>query len=93
VPVEAQSYGRPVIAYGYGGSLETVRVGDANRSSDTGVFFAEQTVESVVDGILRFQAGESNFVPVDIQQHAKQFDTSVFVEKMRQFVDAALRKE
>jgi glycosyltransferase involved in cell wall biosynthesis len=92
VPVEAQSYGRPVIAYGYGGSLETVRVGDVNGHSDTGVFFAEQTVESVVDGILRFEARDNSFIAVEIQEHAKQFDTTVFVEKMRRFVDAAMGK-
>lgn len=93
VPVEAQSYGRPVIAYGYGGSLETVRVRDANGRSDTGVFFADQTVESVMNGILRFEARESDFISVEIQEHARQFDTTVFEEKMRQFVDAAMRKE
>ena len=39
VPVEAQSYGRPVIAYGHGGSLETVRVADDQGRSDTGAVF------------------------------------------------------
>lgn len=93
VPVEAQSYGRPVIAYGYGGSLETVRVGDAGGRSDTGVFFAEQTLESVVDGIQRFEACEARFIPTEIQQHARQFDTAVFLDQMRQFIDNAMRKE
>jgi glycosyltransferase involved in cell wall biosynthesis len=93
VPVEAQACGRPVIAYGYGGSLETVRVGDPEGRPDTGVFFAEWTVESVVDAILRFEAEEGNFIPSEIQQHARQFDTSVFMRKMGQFVDSAIRKE
>jgi glycosyltransferase involved in cell wall biosynthesis len=92
VPVEAQSFGRPVIAYGYGGSLETVRVDDAAGRPDTGVFFADRTVESVVDGILRFEAREGGFMPVQIQEHAKQFDSSVFVEKMSQFLDSAMRQ-
>jgi glycosyltransferase involved in cell wall biosynthesis len=90
-PVEAQSFGRPVIAYGRGGSLETVRVGDSSGSSDTGVFFPAQTVESVVDAILRFEARESSFNPAEIQQHARQFDTAVFVNRMRQFADDALQ--
>jgi glycosyltransferase involved in cell wall biosynthesis len=92
-PVEAQSYGRPVIAYGRGGSLETVRVNDPAGRSDTGVYFSEQTVESLIDGILRLEAREDQFLPAEIQQHAREFDTSVFTDRMRQFVDAAMGKE
>lgn len=91
VPVEAQSYGRPVIAYGHGGSLETVRVGGTDGQGDTGIFFSEQTMESLADGIRRFEACESSFRPVDIQNHAAQFDTPTFVNKMRDFVDNAMR--
>jgi len=89
-PVEAQSFGRPVIAYGHGGSLETVRVGDPEGRSDTGIFFAEQTIEGVIDGIKRFEAREDSFIPAEIQQHARQFDTAVFVHRMRQFVETAI---
>jgi len=92
-PVEAQAFGRPVIAYGRGGSLETVRVGDSMGSSDTGVFFAAQTVESVVDAILRFESKESCFNSDEIQQHARQFDTAIFVSRMRRFVDAAFKND
>jgi len=92
-PVEAQAFGRPVIAYGRGGSLETVRVNDPQGLTDTGVFFCEQTVESVIDGILRFETMEATFVPAEIQEHARQFDRSVFVEKFRHFVDSAMRRE
>jgi glycosyltransferase involved in cell wall biosynthesis len=88
--VEVQSFGRPVIAFGHGGSLETVRVGDPDGKPDTGVFFSEQTVESVVDAILRFQKRESSFDPVQIQLHARKFDTAVFMDGMRHFVDTAL---
>jgi len=92
VSVEAQSYGRPVIAYGYGGSLETARVNDPGERADTGVFFSKQTTESVVDGILRFEAREEIFIPAEIQRYARQFDTSVFKEKMRGFVDTAVKE-
>lgn len=92
-PVEAQSYGRPVIAYGYGGSLETVRVDDPNGRPDTGVFFAERSVEAVVDAILRYEANEDSFIPGEIQQHARQFDTSVFMDRMRQFIDNAMQRK
>jgi glycosyltransferase involved in cell wall biosynthesis len=89
-PVEAQSYGRPVIAYGHGGSLETVRVNDPLDASDTGVYFSEQTVDAVIDGIVRFESMEQKFVPVEIQNHARQFDTSIFVKKIEEFIKGVL---
>ncbi|AWV05059.1 glycosyltransferase family 4 protein [Burkholderia sp. JP2-270] len=55
VPVEAQACGTPVIAYGRGGALETV-IASADRSRRTGLFFAQQSVASVVDVIERFEA-------------------------------------
>jgi glycosyltransferase involved in cell wall biosynthesis len=87
VPVEAQSFGRPVIALGQGGSLETVRVGDPNGKSDTGVFFRQQSIESVMQGICEFERVEHLFIPTDIQEHARTFDTSVFVAAFRTFVE------
>jgi len=92
-PVEAQAFGRPVIAYGHGGSLETVRVDDPYGRSDTGLFFYEQTVESVVEGIRQFEALQDKFTPVDIQQHARQFDTVAFVHNMGEFVDEAMERK
>jgi glycosyltransferase involved in cell wall biosynthesis len=80
VPVEAQSYGRPVVAYGHGGSLETV-VGIDQASegkAPTGVFFTKQTVESVCDAILRFETAENSFDPIAIQEHASRFSRSRF---------------
>lgn len=91
VPVESQSYGRPVIAYGSGGTLETVRTGDPCGRPDTGVFFAEQTVESVLEAIRRFEAIERSFVPAEIQCHARQFDTSVFIGKTLAFINSAMQ--
>ncbi len=87
VPLEAQACGRPVVAYGAGGSLETVRglAGDARR---TGVYFGEQTVESVMAGILEFEAAEAAgvFVPEVVQGWAAEFATPVFLRRMREFV-------
>lgn len=93
VPVEAQSYGRPVIAFGRGGSLETVRVGQPDRGPDTGVFFSEQTPESVIDGILRFESKETTFDPKAIQKHAYEFAPEEFVSRFRDFIDVAIGQE
>ena len=92
-PVEAQSYGIPVIAYGYGGSLETVRAGSSDPGSDTGVYIRSQTVDAVADAIEEFEAVESKFSPSEIQRHARQFDTPVFMEKFKQHVDDVIRRK
>jgi glycosyltransferase involved in cell wall biosynthesis len=92
-PVEAQAFGRPVVAYGHGGSLETVRVDDPLGRPDTGVYFFEQTADAVVGGILSFEAKEASFNPTDIQQHARQFDTAAFEETMRNFVDRVMNRD
>ena len=85
VPLEAQACGRPVIAYGRGGSLETVR---GTGPSPTGIFYAEQTVESIIDGILRFEAVRQpgQFDPAAIQQWASTFAVPFFLNSYRDFV-------
>jgi len=95
VPLEAQSFGRPVIAYGMGGSLETVigayppigQVQTKEMDGITGVFFKEQTPDSLAQAILSFEAGEESFVPHRIQLHARKFDTAVFVDRLRNYVE------
>jgi glycosyltransferase involved in cell wall biosynthesis len=97
VPLEAQACGRPVVAYGKGGSLETVR-GYHDRAGRrvtededaTGVFFYEQNADAVARAILRLEAIEDEFSSEAIQAHARQFDTTVFVEKLHQFVSDVL---
>jgi len=90
VPVEAQSFGRPVIAFGCGGSLETVLAGDGNDAPRTGIHFLEQTVESLRDAILRFEEHEQDFDPIVIQRHARTFDSQVFRQRMRALVESAV---
>jgi glycosyltransferase involved in cell wall biosynthesis len=91
-PVEAQGYGRPVVAYAHGGSIETVRAGNNYGAFNTGVYFREQTMDSVIDGIRRFEAQEDSFVPKLIQQHARQFDTSMFIQQFSTLVEDALHQ-
>jgi glycosyltransferase involved in cell wall biosynthesis len=85
VPLEAQACGRPVIAYGAGGSLETVR---GHGPLPTGVYFSEQTVESLIQGISKFEVAESagTFSPTVIQSRAAEFATPVFLRRLREFV-------
>ena len=74
IPVEAQACGRPVIAFGRGGALETVIDGQ------TGIFFYEQTTESVCDAIDRFETLEkqNRFDSTGIASHAALFSEERF---------------
>jgi glycosyltransferase involved in cell wall biosynthesis len=76
VPVEAMASGRPVIAFGRGGALETVMEGK------TGLFFGAQTVESLVEAVERFEGLESTFDSGEIIRHAARFDRAVFKRKI-----------
>jgi glycosyltransferase involved in cell wall biosynthesis len=89
VPLEAQACGRPVIAFGAGGSLETVRGSGLQR---TGVYFAQQTVESIMEGIRDFETAErgDEFIPEQIQGWASEFATPIFIENMRNFLLSTL---
>jgi glycosyltransferase involved in cell wall biosynthesis len=100
VPLEAQSFGRPVIALGKGGSLETVKgvevpvreLSAEENSTMTGVFFAEQTVDSLANAIRFFESYEPNFRPHVIQSHARKFDTSVFLDRMQNLISHVMSK-
>jgi glycosyltransferase involved in cell wall biosynthesis len=88
-PVEAQACGTPVIAFGKGGALETVRGLDAVGFEPTGVFFSEQSIPSIVDAVQRFESNYAKFFPVTIRQHAEQFSITHFRERYTEFVDNA----
>jgi len=77
VPIEAMASGRPVIAYRRGGALETVVEGR------TGLFFDEQTEDSLLAAVERFEEIEETFDPADIRRHAIGFDKQVFKAKFR----------
>lgn len=79
-PLEAQASGRPVIAYGKGGALETV------VENKTGVFFNEQTKDSLVDAVKTFD--NMKFDKNEIRKHAESFDEEIFKKKIKDFIDS-----
>lgn len=83
-PLEAMASGRPVIAYRKGGALETV------IDKKTGLFFNEQTVESLIDAIQKFET--MTFDKVELREHAKRFDEEVFKKKIKAFVDEKIEE-
>lgn len=83
-PVEAQACGTPVIAFGKGGALETVR--PLKYSSPTGLFFHEQTVESLCQAVQQFEANHDAFTAKACRQNAERFSTERFECEFAKFV-------
>jgi len=83
VPVEAQAAGAPVIAYGKGGSLETV------VPDQTGVFFGQQNVESLTRAVQIFEEREHLFDAATIRKHAETFRPERFRAEFRAILHAA----
>jgi glycosyltransferase involved in cell wall biosynthesis len=75
VPVEAQACGRPVIAYGKGGILDTVvpLEGDGSAGNPTGVLFTEPTADGLIGAIRRFERCRDRFDPAAIRARALRF--------------------
>jgi glycosyltransferase involved in cell wall biosynthesis len=80
-PVQAEAAGRPVIAFGGGGALDTVIPGV------TGELFHEMTVDSLAGALETFDA--KGYDPAAIRAHALQFDTQVFKEQLSRYIENA----
>jgi glycosyltransferase involved in cell wall biosynthesis len=77
-PLEAQAAGRPVIAYGQGGALDTVIEGE------TGLFFHEPSVEALMDAIEQFET--MSFDPAAARANAEWFSVERFKGELGDFV-------
>jgi glycosyltransferase involved in cell wall biosynthesis len=78
IPVEVQACGTPVIAFGRGGCLETVREGE------TGLFFYEQSVDAIIDAVNRFE--KKSFDYKKIRDHAERFSEERFKKEIKEYV-------
>jgi len=74
--LEAMASGRPVLAYGSGGVLDTVVDGS------TGLFFEKQTADSLVDVVRKFERELLNFDPQTLRAHAMQFHRARFKDQL-----------
>ncbi len=84
MPVEAQSSGTPVIAFGRGGACETV------INNVTGVFFHQQTQQAIIDAVNDFEKRYDNFIPEDIRENVLRFSRDNFIKNYKRFVDNAI---
>ncbi|MDX2211806.1 MAG: glycosyltransferase family 4 protein [Oculatellaceae cyanobacterium bins.114] len=79
--VEAQAAGAPVITYGKGGATETV------IPEKTGLFFGEQTVESLIEVVRRLESKSVSFDTERLRSHAEQFSINRFQREFAELVD------
>jgi glycosyltransferase involved in cell wall biosynthesis len=89
-PIEAQACGTPVIAYGRGGVLETVR--GIDHPEPTGVFYAEQTPESLIGAVKEFESEAHHILPETCRASAERFSTERFRQEIKTFVDTRVRE-
>ncbi|XGA80035.1 glycosyltransferase [Halomonas sp. CH40] len=87
VPLEAQACGTPVIAYGHGGALETVK-GLEHKENATGIHFSEQTVASLHQAVEDFEA--YTFSPSSCRLHAEKFSEILFSQRLCALVNKKL---
>lgn len=88
LPLEAQACGTPVIAFGKGGTLETVK--DLNHPQPTGLFFHEQTTQSLQQAIKQFETDPSAFQPEACVAQAHAFRPDLFRERFKHYVEEKL---
>lgn len=88
LPLEAQACGTPVIAFGKGGALETVR--GIEQEHPTGLFFSEQNIEKLCEAVNEFESNRTLFLPENCVKNAARFSPEKFTAEFRKFVlDAA----
>ncbi|MEW6086140.1 MAG: glycosyltransferase [Chloroflexota bacterium] len=78
--VEAQAAGCPVITYGSGGARETV------VENITGIFFHDQSIEGITDGVQRYEKSFESFSRAIIAQNALRFNKPRFIREFKDFV-------
>ncbi len=84
-PIEAQACGTPVIAFGYGGVLETI------VENKTGIFFNELTAKSLEKSLNKFET--LSFNPHLIRENAERFSIAQFESQMSNFVAEKIEKK
>jgi glycosyltransferase involved in cell wall biosynthesis len=102
VPLEANAAGRPVIALGQGGALETVVPANDPQSPGvlrpatdcghppTGVLFTPRTPAALQAAVRFFEAHETLFCPQELRRHAQQFDRRLFTQRVQHLLTQTL---
>jgi Glycosyltransferase len=90
-PVEAQACGTPVIAYGKGGVLETVKGIDSEKP--TGIFYEKQTTDSLISAVRAFEDLHELFKPENCRENALLFSEERFRDGFRRYVEKKVEEK
>jgi len=91
IPLEVMAHGLPVIAFKKGGALETVVENKNNISKSSGIFFNDQTSESLQSAIDFFEDNMNQFDAMWIQDHARKFAEEQFLLHFKSKIDSLLK--
>jgi glycosyltransferase involved in cell wall biosynthesis len=80
--VEAQACGTPMLAFGRGGSCDIVRTPEES-DAPTGLLFAEQTAEALIEAVERFERNRGAFTPAACRANAERFSAARFRDGLR----------
>ena len=89
-PLEAQACGTPVIAYGKGGALETIR--GLAHTQPSGLFFYEQTAAALINAVQEFERQAHLISAHDCRSNVQRFSPEIFRQKLTEMVDAEYRQ-
>lgn len=84
IPVEAQACGTPVIAFGKGGCLETV------KNNVSGIHFKEQTASCIIEAITQFESQIEQFSAEEVRLNAEKFSCSAFKKNVKGLIEKAM---
>lgn len=80
-PVEAQACGTPVICFGRGGTLETVKEGIS------GLYFMEQNIRELLAAVDKFEQSYDKFEPIKIRENSLKFSRTRFESEIKSYVE------
>lgn len=90
-PIEAQACGIPVIAFGKGATLETIKGNFASKSDvsdeDTGIFFEEQNIDSLLNAVKLFEKFQHKFNKDIIRTNALRFSKERFEREFEEKIN------
>lgn len=86
-PVEAQACGTPVIAYGRGGALESIR--GLAHDAPTGLFFDQQSARAIADAVRLFEREHARITPRACRENAERFSNARFRRELRELIEGA----
>jgi glycosyltransferase involved in cell wall biosynthesis len=90
VPLEAMACGAPVVAFGRGGATETV-IPPGGRSTPTGMWFQEQTVDALAEALLDLERHLGDYSPIVARRRAQRFGVRRFSEEIGSYLEDVMR--